>query len=134
MAIRQPIGALNEERLQEFRARYQEMKAMQSSTIDPDDIFTDAPFMYGCHYSTPGYVVYYTVRKDPQLMLRLQNGRYDTSDRLLCSIEESWNSKALNQTILLLLSSLLLFLLYMCIYMCVCFGEIECSRCEYAPH
>lgn len=31
----------------------------------------------GCHYSTPGYVVYYLMRSDPQLMLRLQNGRFD---------------------------------------------------------
>lgn len=30
------------------------------------------PFMYGCHYSTPGYVVFYLMRSDPQLMLRLQ--------------------------------------------------------------
>ena len=31
----------------------------------------------GCHYSTPGYVVYYLMRSEPQLMLRLQNGRFD---------------------------------------------------------
>ena len=31
----------------------------------------------GCHYSTPGYVVYYLMRSDPALMLRLQNGRFD---------------------------------------------------------
>lgn len=28
--------------------------------------------MYGCHYSSPGYVVFYLMRSDPQLMLRLQ--------------------------------------------------------------
>ena len=31
----------------------------------------------GCHYSTPGYVVYYLMRSEPRLMLRLQNGRFD---------------------------------------------------------
>jgi hypothetical protein len=31
----------------------------------------------GCHYSTPGYVVFYLMRSQPQLMLRLQNGRFD---------------------------------------------------------
>jgi len=31
----------------------------------------------GCHYSTPGYVVYFLMRSQPQLMLRLQNGRFD---------------------------------------------------------
>ena len=35
------------------------------------------PFLYGCHYSTPGYVVFYLMRSEPQLMLRLQNGRFD---------------------------------------------------------
>lgn len=30
------------------------------------------PFLYGCHYSSPGYVVFYLMRSDPQLMLRLQ--------------------------------------------------------------
>ena len=31
----------------------------------------------GCHYSTPGYVVFFLMRSQPQLMLRLQNGRFD---------------------------------------------------------
>ena len=31
----------------------------------------------GCHFSTPGYVVFYLMRSQPQLMLRLQNGRFD---------------------------------------------------------
>ena len=35
------------------------------------------PFLYGCHHSTPGYVVFYLMRSEPQLMLRLQNGRFD---------------------------------------------------------
>lgn len=34
-------------------------------------------FVTGCHYSTPGYVVFYLMRSQPQLMLRLQNGRFD---------------------------------------------------------
>lgn len=37
------------------------------------------PFLYGCHYSTPGYVVYYLMRSEPQLMLRLQNGKFDSA-------------------------------------------------------
>ncbi|KDD72544.1 Beige/BEACH domain-containing protein, partial [Helicosporidium sp. ATCC 50920] len=50
------------------------------------------PFMYGCHYSTPGYVAFYLMRADPRLMLRLQNGRYDAPDRLFWSVADTWKS------------------------------------------
>ncbi|KAL4452133.1 hypothetical protein ABPG75_007795 [Micractinium tetrahymenae] len=50
------------------------------------------PFLYGCHYSSPGYVVFYLMRSDPQLMLRLQNGRFDAPDRLFWSIADTWKS------------------------------------------
>ncbi len=43
-----PIGALNRERLEFFRERYLEM--------------TEKKFLYGTHYSAPGYVLYYLVR------------------------------------------------------------------------
>lgn len=35
----------------------------------------DKKFLYGTHYSTPGYVLYYLVRLAPAAMLRLQNGK-----------------------------------------------------------
>jgi factor associated with neutral sphingomyelinase activation len=35
----------------------------------------DAPFIFGTHYSTPGYVLFYLVRTMPEHMLRLQSGR-----------------------------------------------------------
>jgi hypothetical protein len=35
----------------------------------------DAPFIYGTHYSTPGYVLFYLVRQMPEHMLRLQSGK-----------------------------------------------------------
>ncbi|KAK2079193.1 hypothetical protein QBZ16_002884 [Prototheca wickerhamii] len=50
------------------------------------------PFMYGCHYSSPGYVVFYLLRWEPKLMLRLQNGRLDAPDRLFWSVADSWKS------------------------------------------
>ncbi len=37
----------------------------------------------GCHFSTPGYVVFYLMRSQPQLMLRLQNGRFDAPGGVL---------------------------------------------------
>lgn len=38
----------------------------------------------GLAYPPPcaGYVVFYLMRSNPQLMLRLQNGRFDAPDRL----------------------------------------------------
>lgn len=39
-------------------------------------------FLYGSHYSTPGFVLFYLVRKFPHLMLCLQNGRFDHPDRM----------------------------------------------------
>jgi hypothetical protein len=45
------------------------------------------PFLYGTHYSTPGYCLYFLVRKAPDYMLRLQSGQFDKPDRLFRSVE-----------------------------------------------
>lgn len=47
-------------------------------------------FMYGTHYSTPGYVIGYLVRKFPHYMLKLQSGRFDKPDRLFKSLKSDW--------------------------------------------
>lgn len=36
--------------------------------------------------------MYWLVRKTPEQMLRLQNGRFDAADRLFFSVAESWAS------------------------------------------
>ena len=56
--LKKPIGALNQKRLQDFKARYNEM--------------ANPKFLYGTHYSTPGYVIGYLLRKCPHYMLKLQ--------------------------------------------------------------
>lgn len=33
------------------------------------------PFLYGTHYSAPGYVLFFLVRQLPDHMLRLQSGK-----------------------------------------------------------
>jgi len=85
--LSKPVGALNPARLQDFRKRFRDM---------PADSFEEEggirPFMYGTHYSTPGYVMYWLLRAAPAHMLRLQNGRFDAPDRLFASIRESWQS------------------------------------------
>jgi factor associated with neutral sphingomyelinase activation len=77
--LKKPIGALNKTRLDFFKRRYREM---------PDE----EKFLYGTHYSTPGYVVGYLVRSHPLYMLRLQNGRFDAPDRLFYSIKKDWKN------------------------------------------
>ncbi|XP_055537096.1 protein FAN-like [Wyeomyia smithii] len=72
--LTKPIGALNEERLQRLLERYEEMG--------------DPKFLYGSHYSAPGLVLFYLVRKYPKLMLCLQNGRFDHPDRMFNKLED----------------------------------------------
>ena len=79
--LSKPIGALNPTRLDTFRRRMKEM---------PKEM--GAPFLYGTHYSSPGYVLYYLVRRAPQYQLKLQNGRFDQPDRLFVSVAASWDS------------------------------------------
>ena len=62
--LTKPIGALNKDRLENFRERLESMKDMEN------------PFLYGTHYSAPGYVLYYLVRNMPEHMLCLQNGEF----------------------------------------------------------
>ena len=79
--LTRPIGALNPKRLKEFQERMTHM---------PDDP-NNPPFLYGTHYSTPGYVLFYLVREAPEYMLRLQNGKFDAPDRCFDSIIGTWD-------------------------------------------
>ncbi|CAK0760340.1 hypothetical protein CVIRNUC_002763 [Coccomyxa viridis] len=81
--LSKPVGALNEARLRLFQERFREM---------PQGEGMDAPFMYGSHYSCPGYVMFWLVRAAPGHLLRLQGGRFDAPDRMFCSIREAWDS------------------------------------------
>jgi hypothetical protein len=84
--LSKPIGALNASRLEHFKARYHSMPARDDSAGIPP------PFLYGTHYSTPGYVLHFLVRSAPEYMLCLQNGKFDAPDRSFLSISESWDS------------------------------------------
>jgi factor associated with neutral sphingomyelinase activation len=72
------MGALNPKRLEYFKTRYESMA---------DDM--DNAFLYGTHYSAAGYVLYYLVRSMPEHMLCLQNGKFDSPDRLFHSIAQT---------------------------------------------
>jgi len=86
--LSKPMGALGEQRAQQFLERYE---ALASTCFSDDD---PPPFMYGAHYSCAAYVLYYLMRLEPfsRLALALQGGRFDVADRLFHDVGRSWNS------------------------------------------
>ncbi|XP_043921420.1 protein FAN [Protopterus annectens] len=76
--VSKAVGALNKERLERLLARYREMP--------------DPKFMFGSHYSSPGYVLFYLMRVAPEYMLCVHNGKYDNADRMFNSIAETWKN------------------------------------------
>jgi factor associated with neutral sphingomyelinase activation len=84
--LSKPIGALNPTRLENFKSRFHSMPERDDKNGIPP------PFLYGTHYSTPGYVLHYLVRIAPEYMLCLQNGKFDAPDRTFLSIADSWKS------------------------------------------
>lgn len=78
--LTKPVGALNQQRLEYFCQRLQNMHDME------------AAFLYGTHYSAPGYVLYYLVRSMPEHMLCLQNGKFDSADRMFYSVAACYDN------------------------------------------
>jgi factor associated with neutral sphingomyelinase activation len=78
-----PVGALNESRFRTYLERYHEMP--------------EPKFLYGTHYSTPAYVLYFLVRLCPEYMLCLQNGKFDAPDRLFFAVGHTWRGVSSNQ-------------------------------------
>lgn len=76
--LSKPIGALNSERLERLKERYRDMP--------------EPKFLYGSHYSTPGYVLFYLARIAPEYVLCLQNGKFDHPDRMFNSLQELWQN------------------------------------------
>ena len=89
--LSRPMGALNEERYRGFEARYESLAQSQGKDGARGNPL-DAPFLYGTHYSAPGYVLFYLLRTMPQHMLCLQNGRFDVPDRLFHSVGSTYRS------------------------------------------
>eukprot|EP00750_Incisomonas_marina_P022048 INCI4831.1.p1 GENE.INCI4831.1~~INCI4831.1.p1 ORF type:complete len:774 (+),score=149.95 INCI4831.1:113-2434(+) len=84
--LSKPIGALNPQRLKRLLDRFREMPKNEHPP----------PFLYGTHYSTPGYVLNFLVREVPEYMLCLQNGKFDSPDRLFVGIEDCWRGVLTN--------------------------------------
>ncbi|XP_031833417.1 protein FAN isoform X2 [Nomia melanderi] len=82
--LSKPVGALDSDRLERLKERYTEM--------------SEPKFLYGSHYSAPGFVLFYLVRKYPQYMLCLQNGRFDHPDRMFNSVADVWKNVLVNMS------------------------------------
>ncbi|XP_071092050.1 protein FAN-like [Haliotis cracherodii] len=76
--LKKPIGALNQERLDRIKERFNDMP--------------EPRFMYGSHYSTPGYVLFFLARICPEYVLCLQNGKFDHADRMFNLLQDTWNN------------------------------------------
>ena len=92
--LSKPVGALNNERLESLKVRREEM-ALATGVEGAGE---GARYLYGSHYSCPGFILYYLVRRDPQLMLCLQNGRFDHPDRMFNSLQQTWRNVTTNQS------------------------------------
>ena len=79
-----PVGALNDDRLKYFQTRLKGMQDMGEA------------FLYGTHYSAPGYVLYFLIRSMPEHMLCLQNGKFDSPDRIFDSVAQCYQSVLTN--------------------------------------
>mmetsp|Transcript_2662 Transcript_2662/g.7541 ORF Transcript_2662/g.7541 Transcript_2662/m.7541 type:complete len:1630 (-) Transcript_2662:717-5606(-) len=86
--LSRPVGALNDKQMRVFKERYESIK---------DDLDVP-PFHYGSHYSTSGIVLYYMIRMEPftALARQLQGGTFDHADRMLNSMEETWQNLHVN--------------------------------------
>lgn len=82
--LSKPVGALNELRLGRLMERYEEMSYPK--------------FIYGSHYSTPAFVLYYLVRLYPHYVLCLQNGRFDHPDRMFNSCADVYKNCLTNMS------------------------------------
>jgi len=90
--LSKPVGALNPDRWEIYRERYEgfadgmQMGAGAGPGAMP-------PFMYGSHYSSAGIALHYLLRLEPftTLAVKLQGGRFDLPDRLFDSVYGAWN-------------------------------------------
>lgn len=84
--LSKPIGAMDPARLAEFRQRY-------NDTPDGAD-----KFLYGSHFSCPGYVIGFHVRSQPQWMIKFQSGKFDNPNRMFKGVNKEWISCNVNPT------------------------------------
>lgn len=81
------IGSIgNPKRLNDLKERFEQA---------PDE---NTKFLFGSHYSAPGYVIGFHVRDKPQWMIKFQSGRFDKADRLFKDIKDEWDQAMNDRT------------------------------------
>lgn len=82
--LSKPVGALNGERLEEFKRKFESIKLLNDET--------NIPYFYGTFYSNSGYIIHYLTRLYPfsKYHLKFQDGSFDAADRLFFSIKDTW--------------------------------------------
>lgn len=76
--LTKPIGALNEERLNRLK--------------ECAEYLPEPKYLYGSHYSNPGYILFFLARMAPEYVLCLQNGKFDSPDRMFNSVQDTWQN------------------------------------------
>lgn len=84
--LSKPMGTMDPDRFQDFKKRYDETPPGCDK------------FLYGSHYSCPGYVIGFLVRQNPQWMIKFQSGRFDNPNRMFKGIHKEWRSACTNPT------------------------------------
>jgi hypothetical protein len=84
--LSKPMGALGKERSDYFMKRYKEAVELNMEEIPLT--------LYMTHYSNSTFVINYLMRLEPfsKMHVGLQSGKFDSADRLLKSVSESWKS------------------------------------------
>ncbi|XP_076470003.1 protein FAN-like [Babylonia areolata] len=76
--LTKPIGALNPERLNRLK--------------ECAEYLPEPKYLYGSHYSNPGYILFFLARMAPEYVLCLQNGKFDSPDRMFNSLQDTWQN------------------------------------------
>ncbi|KAL4465900.1 hypothetical protein ABPG74_004137 [Tetrahymena malaccensis] len=82
--LSKPIGALNKHRLQKLRDFYTDILLEKYKNAEG--------YLYPTHYSSPGLVVYFLIRKIPEFVIKLQNGVFGPTDRIFRGIQSTWEN------------------------------------------
>ncbi|EGR28693.1 hypothetical protein IMG5_170250, partial [Ichthyophthirius multifiliis] len=82
--LSKPIGAINKHRLQKLKDFYTNIYQEKHKNAEG--------YIYPTHYSSPGLIVYFLIRKIPEFVIKLQNGVFGPSDRIFRSVENTWQA------------------------------------------
>ncbi|CUV05765.1 unnamed protein product [Cryptosporidium hominis] len=77
--LSKPLGSININNLEMLKSRMKDLPASEQ-------------FLYGSHYSTPGYISYYLVRQFPEYQLKLHGGDFDVWNRMFHSMNDTWRT------------------------------------------